>query len=213
MLNIREVEKGLREAKDKSMRVIGITGGIGTGKSTVLKLLKEEYGAYIVETDKLAHRLMGPGENAYQRIVDTFGGAVLYEDGTINREKLGRLVFSHPAELEKLNKIVHPAVKEYILRDIEAKKKENQIDYYVIEAALLIEDGYKAICDEMWYIYTSREERLRRLLVSRGGSREKWEQVIGSQSSEAYYRANCDVTIDNGKTIEYTINIVKDLLY
>lgn len=194
------------------MRVIGITGGIGTGKSTVLNLLKEEYGAYIVETDKLAHRLMVPGENAYRRIVNTFGKNILYEDGTINREKLGKIVFNDSKELKKLNGIVHPAVKEYILHDIEIKRNENQIGYYVIEAALLIEDGYKAICDELWYIHVNREERIRRLLIGRGGSREKWEQVINSQSAEKYYRANCDVTIDNGKSIEYTINMVKDLL-
>ncbi|MGN0152817.1 MAG: dephospho-CoA kinase [Lachnospiraceae bacterium] len=193
------------------MRIIGITGGIGTGKSTLLKLLKEEYGAYIVETDKLAHELMQPGQSAYNRIIQVFGADILYADGTIDRRKLGDIVFQNKTELETLNGIVHPAVKEYILEDIEKKREEGTV-FYVIEAALLIEDGYKAICDEIWYIYVEREERLKRLVAGRGGKREKYESVIANQSSDEYYRQYCDVVIDNGKTLEKTANVVKELL-
>ena len=194
------------------MRIIGITGGIGTGKSTVLNVMKEQFGAYVLEADKLAHQLMEPGQNAYRKIVDAFGTAVLSKDRTIDRSKLGDIVFQEPEALKRLNSIVHPAVKEYILQDIEVKKKEGQVDYYVIEAALLIEDGYRSICDELWYIHTEREERINRLISGRGGSREKWEQVIASQSEEAFYRDNCDVVIDNGKNLKNTINMVKVLL-
>lgn len=194
------------------MRVIGITGGIGTGKSTILNVMKEQFGAYVLEADKLAHQLMEPGKIAYRKIVDIFGKDVLKEDCRIDREKLGGIVFQDPEALNRLNGIVHPAVKEYILQDIEAKKREGQIDYYVIEAALLIEDGYRLICDELWYIHTDREERINRLISGRGGNREKWEQVISSQSGEAFYRDNCDVVIDNGKNLKNTINMVKDLL-
>ena len=194
------------------MRVIGITGGIGTGKSTVLNVMKEQFGAYVLEADKLAHRLMEPGQTAYRKIVDTFGTAVLSEDRTIDRGKLGEAVFQDQGALKQLNEIVHPAVKEYILQDIEAKKGEGQTDYYVIEAALLIEDGYRLICDELWYIHTDREERINRLISGRGGNREKWEQVIASQSEEAFYKDNCDVVIDNGKNLKNTINMVKVLL-
>lgn len=194
------------------MRIIGITGGIGTGKSTVLNVLKEEFGAWVLEADRLAHQLMEPGELAYGKIVDTFGTAVLKNDHTIDREKLGAIVFQDPGALKQLNEIVHPAVKQYILQDIEVRKKEGTIDYYVIEAALLIEDGYQSICDELWYIHTDREERINRLIAGRGGDRKKWEQVIASQSEEAFYRANCDVVIDNGNNLKKTINMVKDLL-
>lgn len=194
------------------MRIIGITGGIGTGKSTVLRVVKDEFGAYVVEADKLSHQLMEPGETAYQRIIDTFGTIILNEDYTIDRGKLGGIVFQAPEALDRLNAIVHPAVKEYILRDIESKKREGQIDYYVIEAALLIEDGYRSICDELWYIHTDREERINRLILGRGGDRQRWERVIASQSNEAFYMENCDVIIDNGKDLKKTINMVKDLL-
>lgn len=194
------------------MKIIGITGGIGTGKSTVLNFLKQEYNAYIVEADRLAHELMLPGEEAYRQITDIFGTAILSTDGTIDRNSLGTIVFGDAEALRKLNAVIHPAVKQYILQDIEARKKEGNVKYYVIEAALLIEDGYKTICDELWYIYTEREERIRRLIAGRGGSREKWENVIGNQSSDDYYRTNCDYVIDNGRGFEYTINIVKELL-
>lgn len=195
------------------MKIIGLTGGIGTGKSTILKLLEKEYGAYIVETDKLAHQLMEPGQNAYEQIVEVFGKQILDEKSYIDRGKLGSIVFSEKKALLALNQIVHPAVKEYILQDISKKRTEDRITYYVIEAALLIEDGYKDICDELWYVYVEKEERIKRLLAGRGGTREKWEQIIHNQAAEEFYRSNCDVVIDNGQNIEKIANIVNDLLF
>lgn len=195
------------------MRIIGITGGIGTGKSTILHLLGDKYQAYIVETDKLAHQLMMPGEHAYEKIVKHFGIEILLEDGSIDREKLGRLVFQNETELAALNAIVHPAVKQYILEDIEEKKKAGLVKIYVIEAALLIEDGYKAICDEIWYIYVEKEERIRRLITGRGGNREKWESVINNQSSEEFYRENCNQIVENGGDIQKTAERIQHLLF
>lgn len=196
---------------DRDMRVIGITGGIGTGKSTILRIM-EEMGAYVLEADSLAHNLMEPGQPAYIRITEFFGSDIIREDGTIDRGRLGRLVFQNPEALERLNGIVHPAVKEFILRDIEEKKKSGKVRWYVIEAALLIEDGYRLICDELWYIHAEKEVRIERLLSGRGGTREKWEQVMANQSADEFYRANCDVVIDNGNNLKKTINMVKDLL-
>ena len=196
---------------DRDMRVIGITGGIGTGKSTILRIM-EEMGAYVLEADSLAHNLMEPGQPAYIRITEFFGNDIIREDGTIDRGRLGQLVFQNPEALEQLNGIVHPAVKEFILRDIEEKKKSGKVRWYVIEAALLIEDGYRLICDELWYIHAEKEVRIERLLSGRGGTREKWEQVMANQSADEFYRANCDVVIDNGNNLKKTINMVKDLL-
>lgn len=194
------------------MRIIGITGGIGTGKSTILHLLEREYQAYIVETDKLAHELMLPGNTIYRKIVEYFGTDILSEDGSIDRGKLGNIVFKKEAELEALNHIVHPAVKQYILEDIRQKKAGGQVNLYVIEAALLIEDGYKEICDELWYIYVEKEERIRRLLNGRGGTREKWENIIANQSSEEFYKKYCDKIVENGENVQKTADIVHDLL-
>jgi dephospho-CoA kinase len=194
------------------MRIIGITGGIGTGKSTILHILEKEYGAYIVETDKLAHRLMEPGQPAFIKIVEHFGGEILDEEGKIHRGRLGNIVFQEEEELAVLNQIVHPAVKAYILNDIEEKKKQARIEYYVIEAALLIEDGYRSICDELWYIHVEKQERIRRLLEGRGGTKEKWERVISSQSADEFYQKNCDCVVENGENVEMTANIVRGLL-
>lgn len=194
------------------MRILGITGGIGTGKSTVLHLLEQEYQAYIVETDKLAHELMMPGNTTYKKIIEYFGTDILSEDGSIDRGKLGSIVFRDERELEELNHIVHPAVKQYILEDIRRKKAEGQVAIYVIEAALLIEDGYKEICDELWYIYVQKEERIRRLINGRGGIREKWESIIANQSSEEFYKKYCDTIVENGESVQNTADIIRDLL-
>lgn len=196
-----------------NMRIIGITGGIGTGKSTILHIMEQENGVYIVETDRLAHTLMEPGQKAYEKIVEVFGTQILSEDQTIDRASLGKIVFGDAGRLEQLNAIVHPAVKEYIVADIEAKRKSGEVQFYVIEAALLIEDGYKAICDELWYIYVDREERIRRLIAGRGGDRAKYESVMENQATEEYYMTNCDVVIHNEESLEKTANIVKELLF
>ncbi len=194
------------------MRIIGITGGIGTGKSTVLQILENEYHAYVVEADRLAHRLMKPGERAFSELVDTFGEVILDENGFINRALLGGIVFSDSDKLQQLNEIVHPKVKEAILEDIETKRQEQIYDVYVIEAALLLEDGYKEICDAIWFVYSSIDIRIERLIKGRGGTKEKWLSVMNNQSSEDYYRINCDAVIDNGKTLEDTRKAIAQLL-
>lgn len=195
------------------MKIIGITGGIGAGKSTVLKLLREEYHAYIVETDVLAHDLMCVGKPVYAQIVDAFGKDILMEDMSINRNLLGGLVFSDENKLQKLNGIVHPAVKNYILSDIQTKKTEGRVSLYIIEAALLIEDGYKEICDELWYIRAEEEVRIQRLIEGRGGSRQKWLEVMKNQSDEAFYISNCEHIVNNNEDFVKTANIVKELLF
>ena len=194
------------------MKIIGITGGIGTGKSTILHLLENKYRAYIVEADSLAHTLMQPGMPVYDELVSCFGTGILAEDGSIDRGILGGLVFGDEAKLNRLNQIVHPAVKEHITRDIFDKRTKGVIKLYVIEAALLIEDGYQAICDEIWYIYTEREERIRRLMMGRGGTREKWEAVIEKQSSEEFYMKNSSYIVKNDGDFQKTADIVNDLL-
>lgn len=195
------------------MKIIGITGGIGSGKSTVLKLLKEEYNAYIVETDVLAHKLMQRGNKTYINIVNGFGETILDENKEIDRAVLGTLVFQHEEKLKLLNSIVHPDVKQYIRSDIDAKKQQGKVDLYIIEAALLIEDGYKEICDEIWYIYADEELRIKRLLNSRGGTRQKWLDVIRNQANDKYYRANCEHIVNNDEDFVKTSGIIKELLF
>lgn len=198
------------------MKIIGITGGIGAGKSTVLRILEEDMGAYVLETDCIAHELMQPGHTAYSRIIDTFKDSAMQEslmseDQTINRSVLAGLVFSDEEKLKQLNAIVHPEVKQYILSEIEEKKAED-IPLFVIEAALLIEDGYEAICDELWYIYAPEEVRIKRLMAKRGYTIDKCRSVIENQAPETFYRRHCKYVIDNTDDIENIKKLVKELL-
>lgn len=179
------------------MKVIGITGGIGSGKSRILYFLKEEYNAYIIEADKLAKSLMMPGNDAYNKIISTFPETVSEEGTMIDSKILAGIVYNDSDKLKLLNSIVHPAVKEYIISDIKEKKKDRNINLYFIEAALLIEDGYKDICDEMWYIRTDLEVRINRLAKYRGMNRESAETVIANQKPDEFYIKYSDFVINN----------------
>lgn len=185
------------------MKIIGVTGGVGAGKSAVLAYLQEEYGAYVVLADQVANLLKEPGQSCYQPIVDLLGIAVLQEDGFINRKAMGQMIFSDAALLKEVNAIIHPAVKQYILEQIE-KKRFEKTEIFVIEAALLLEDNYDAICDEVWYIYTSEAVRRTRLKESRGYSDDYITGIMKKQLSEEVFRARCDVIIDNSNTVEET---------
>ena len=193
------------------MKIIGITGGIGSGKSVVLNMLHDKYDARIVEADKVAHMLQEPGQTVYNRIVECFGNVILSEDGSIDRIKLGKLVMNDEEKLEQLNHLVHPAVKEYILSDIEENRK-SMTKLYVIEAALLIQGGYKEICDEMWYIKADIDTRIRRLIQSRGYSKDRALQVIKNQPDESFYIENSDIILDNSGTVKDLENSLLNLI-
>ena len=186
------------------MKILGITGGVGSGKSRILYDLKNDYDAYIIEADTLAHKLMLPGNTIYNEIVKEFGTDILSDEKPypIDRKKLGEVVFNDSKRLAVLNNISHPLVKEEILRQIEQKKNEGTTDLFVIEAALLIEDGYLDICDEIWYIWVSKEERIKRLMKQRGYSREKCISIFDSQKPDEYYKKYTNYTINNEKSYE-----------
>ena len=183
------------------MKIIGITGGIGSGKTAVLNILKEDYGAFVMEADALAHHLMEPGQISYTDIVDEFGTDILTKDGIIDRQKLGQIVFNDESKLQTLNSITHPNVKKSILDSIN-KQRDGGCRLYVLEAALLIQDGYLDICDEMWFVYADIEKRIERLCKFRNFTRERALDVIRSQASDDYYQTNCTKTIDNSGDID-----------
>jgi len=179
--------------------ILGITGGVGCGKSAVLDMLEKEYGAYVIQADIVAHELMTPGQASYQAIVEHFGQVILAEDGSIDRKALGAIVFSDEEKLTLLNSLTHPAVKEEIRRRISERRC-----FIVIEAALLLEDHYDEICDEIWYIYADKEVRFERLAASRGYTREKSQSMMDNQMSEEELRRRCQAVIDNSGTLEET---------
>lgn len=190
------------------MKIVGITGGVGSGKSRVLSFIEEAYKAVICQADHVAWKLQEPGEKSYCEIVAHFGLEILNDDKTINRKKLGQIVFGDEKELLILNQITHPAVKEYIKEQIECEK-EKGTTLFVLEAALLLEDHYDEICDELWYIYTCEEIRRKRLKESRQYSDEKINAIMASQLSEEYFREHCQIVIDNSGNFEDTCIQIK----
>lgn len=185
------------------MKTIGITGGVGAGKSTVLGYMEQTLGACVFEADKIGHLVMEPGEPCYDKIVQLFGKDVIKSDKTIDRKRVSDVVFSNGEMLAKLNGIIHPAVKEYIRRHLEEEKLRGR-QLAVVEAALLLEDHYEVFCDEIWYIHTEKEIRIGRLMSSRGYTREKAESIIHNQASEDYFRAHADYVIENNGDLRKT---------
>lgn len=178
------------------MRIIGITGGVGSGKSEVLGYLKDRWGAEVLALDEVSRRLLDRDEAGYMKTVELFGEEILKEDGTIDRPAVAKLVFADKALREALNGIIHPLVKEEALLRI-ADARERDVRLFVIEAALLIEGKYDAICDEMWYIHADAAVRAERLRRSRGYDDSRIRGVMAGQLSEAEFYAHCGQVIEN----------------
>ncbi len=197
------------------MKVIGITGGVGAGKSEVLKLIKDMCECIIITADELARSLEVKGEVCYEPLIRLLGKEVLGDDGEIDPKKMARMIFSDGAEdiLKEVNAIVHPAVKTRIRKLIEESRQEGRIEWFFIEAALLIEDGYDKIVDELWYIYADEDIRRTRLKESRGYSDEKITDIMDSQNSDETFRKYCAVTIDNSKDLKDTAKQLEYLLH
>ncbi|HIT89460.1 MAG TPA: dephospho-CoA kinase [Candidatus Merdenecus merdavium] len=179
------------------MKVLGITGGIGSGKSTMLSYIKNTYKVRVIEADQVGHLLMEEGTSCYDQIIEHFGTQILNKDKTINRSLLGQIVFEHPSKLQKLNEIIHPQVRQYIQEEIEKERRKATSSFFVIEAALLIEDHYDEICDEIWYIYASEDVRRKRLIQQRNYTDEKIDSILKKQLTEEEFRKHCDFIIDN----------------
>lgn len=185
------------------MKVIGITGGVGSGKSRVLSFLEEKYHAVICQADQVAWKLQEPGETCYEKIVSYFGTGILNVDATIARKKLGQIVFGDETQLLILNGIMHPAVKCEIEKRI-LRESEKGTKIFVLEAALLIEEHYDEICDELWYIYTDEQIRRQRLKESRQYDDEKIDAIMASQLTEEMFRKKCKMVIENSGAFEET---------
>lgn len=184
------------------MRVIGITGGVGSGKSEVLRYLKEAYKACVCQMDETAKELQQKGTHCFDRIVEHFGSRVVSAEGGLDRAALSRIVFSDERELRALNEIVHPEVIRQVRGDIE-QKQAHGVEIYVVEAALLPDVGSE-LCDELWYIYAEEKVRRERLKASRGYTDERITQMIASQPDEERFRAACTAVIDNSGDFEDT---------
>lgn len=192
------------------MKVLGITGGVGSGKSRVLMYLERKYHAAVCQMDEVAKQLQKKGTPCYSQIVQEFGTEITGPDGEIDRIRLGAIAFSDPEKRKVLNRIVHPAVLEQVRRDI-AEKESRGVNLYVVEAALLPDVGME-LCDELWYVYAAEDVRRRRLKVSRGYPDEKITRMIDSQPAETRFRQVCATVIDNSGTFEDTMKQIGDKL-
>ena len=179
------------------MRTIGLTGGIGSGKSTVAQMLVAR-GTAFVNADLVGHRSYRKGTPTYQRLVEAFGPEIVGEDGEIDRQKLGRRVFADPGERQRLNDIVWPAMAEMMARDLDELRAAGT-KVTVLEAAILLEAGWQWLADEIWVVVTKPETAVQRL-EAKGMDREHAEARIRSQLSNEERIFQADVVIENDGT-------------
>lgn len=194
------------------MRVIGITGGVGAGKTEILDFIRRHYRCRIYLADEVARLIQQPGQACYEKITALLGTGILKEDGSIDRGKMAARIFVDNELLKKVNAIVHPAVRKYLENAVEEARADRETELFFIEAALLIENGYRNYVDEMWYIYAPVEVRKERLRESRSYSDEKTEQIMQSQLSEESFRQNCDFVINNGASLAEAYEQIKKRL-
>lgn len=178
------------------MKILGITGGVGTGKSVVLSYLKEKKGVVVYEADQIARVQQQPGTVCYDAMIAHFGDGILLDNLELDRKKIGGIVFADESELLALNKIVHPEVRKNILELIEFHQLMGT-KLFVMEAAILFEGAYERICDETWYIYADETIRLHRVMESRGYSETQFQQMISHQMSEEKFREHAHKMIEN----------------
>ncbi|MDR2546428.1 MAG: dephospho-CoA kinase [Lachnospiraceae bacterium] len=191
------------------MRVIGVTGGIGSGKSTLLTHIAASHNSIVISADSVARLLCEPGQVCHVPMLTLLGRDILDDEGKFKRHQMAKLVFGNPKLRSEVNAIIHPQVKEYIETIIATEAKRAVIDFLFIEAALLIEDEYDKIVNELWYIYASEATRRRRVMESRGYSSEAVSSIIECQLSEQEFRERCQVVIDNEDGIEKALSQVE----
>ena len=188
--------------RNNSFHVIGITGGVGAGKSVVLNYLKEKYPCEVLVADDIGNEVKMPGGRCYEAFIELVGQEIVKEDGTIDRAKAAEIIFADDALLDKVNALIHPAVKEEIRERTAQVKAEGKVKFIFIEAALLIEAGYVPDLDELWYVCAGEKLRMKRLMEGRGYSTERIEGIMEQQLKDEEFRRYADRVIVNDGTME-----------
>lgn len=199
--------------KNPAIYLIGLTGGIACGKSTVLAMLAA-LGARTIDADRVTHRVQQPGTLVYQQIVAAFGPEVLLSPGgPIDRRKLGAIVFGDPARLQQLERVVHPAVRAEIRAFIDdvaraggygTRLRPIERPVVVLDAIKLLESGWAQECDQIWVVTCPEEQQVERLIFTRGMSEAEARQRVAAQPPQASRLARATVVIDNGGTQAHT---------
>ncbi len=201
------------------MKIIGITGGVGCGKSSVLSYLRDRYHFEVLEADEVARRLEEPYGACYARIISAFGREILTDEDDkhevkgsarpIDRERLAKIVFEDEEKLKILNGIVHPAVKEEIKRKVKDARNSGGRCLF-IAAAVFFEESYDKMCDEVWYVFADEKTRAKRLRASRGYDEKKIGLIMRSQLTGDVFLKRCDRVIDNSGSFYDTRLAVDD---
>jgi dephospho-CoA kinase len=183
------------------MLTIGLTGGIGSGKSTVAKILAE-FGAPIIDADKVAHTTYAPGAASYTAVIAAFGAEIVAPDRTIDRKKLGAIVFGNPDRLNKLTSIVWPATFESIRENLADLRANGTKTPVIVEAAILIEANWQPLCDEIWLVRASRQAVIDRIERQRGLKPAETEARIRAQLSDDERAGHASLVIDNDGSLD-----------
>ncbi|HOJ80891.1 MAG TPA: dephospho-CoA kinase [Clostridiales bacterium] len=183
------------------MKIIGVTGGIGSGKSSVARILKD-LGAAVIDADVLAKSVTSAGGKAFDELVGYFGEEIVGDDGEIDRKKLAHAAFSDEEKLKMLNAITHKHIAEKIYDTVEVLKNTGKWDTIVIDAPIPIEKGFIDLADEIWVVVADRETRIRRAMERSGYTYDEVAARIDSQMSEDEYLELADEVIRNGDSIE-----------
>lgn len=190
-------------------RIIGITGGIASGKSTVTEFLRQQ-GYQVVDADQVVHELQEPGGRLYQALLSTFGTAILQEDGRLDRPKLGAMIFGNSEVLARSSQLQNEIIREELAHrhDLLAETE----DIFFMDLPLLFELGYDNWFDQIWLMDVTEEIQLSRLMARNALSREEAEKRIAAQLSLQEKRKRSDVLIDNNASLEETRQQIRDAL-
>jgi len=182
---------------------IGLTGGIAAGKSTVARLLTDR-GAILIDLDKIAREVVEPGQPALRAIAERFGQAVLHEDGTLNRKKLGEIVFSDPSERKALEAITHPAIRAVMKQRMAEYEKKTPDSLIVVDVPLLYESRLEDYFDRVMVVYVPRETQLQRLMDRDKISADDARKRLDAQMDIEEKKTRADIVIDNSGSLERT---------
>jgi dephospho-CoA kinase len=183
------------------VKVVGLTGGIGSGKSAASAILRE-LGATVIDADKIGHQVYEPGTPCWRDLVAAFGEDILGPGGSIDRQRLGARVFADPLLLRKLNALVWPRIADAIRERIAAMRAEGTAAPIIVEAAVLIEAGWQTLVDEVWVVTTTRERAIERVVATRGLSRGEVERRLSNQISDAERAKGAARVIRNDGTLD-----------
>ena len=189
------------------MIMIGVTGGMGAGKSRVLAYLEEKWNARTIRLDDVSRELLEKNGLCYEETIHIFGKEIVKPDGDLDRALIAKMIFEDSQLRDKLNNLVHPAVKAQV-RWIAEEMRQLDAGILVVEAALLIEGGYREICDELWYIYADEDTRRERLRDSRGYTDERINGTFATQLTDEMFRSRVDFVVDNSGSFEDTARAI-----